>query len=169
MNKFSFLTYLLLSLTITVQIEMNGNILDIIYDKAIIIIKGMSEQSHVCYDTLANNKTVILPALIELITLFQNQSRIIDPDDLVEILSKLGDISGKLVLYCNAISLYNLFKNSRDDEKRIDVIKTFGENILHNNQSFYDGSSNFIRERGLDAKLRILGKIIRAITNINFY
>ena len=51
---------------------------------------------------------------------------------------------------------------------RIGQVKNFGENILNNADLFLEGSSNFVKKKGIDAKLELLGKIIRAITNISF-
>ena len=59
MNKFFFLIQILLSFNIAIQIELDENILRFIYDKSIIIMKGMSENKLLCYNTLSNNKTII--------------------------------------------------------------------------------------------------------------
>ena len=53
-----------------------------------------------------------------------------------------------------------------DDEKRIDLIEQFGNNIYINKDLFFDASSNFVKVRGIDEKIVLIGIIIRAITNI---
>ena len=169
MNKFFFLIHILLSFNIAFQIELNENILGTIYDKSIIIIKGMSENELLCYDTLANNKTVILPVVMELITAIkENQGQLPSEDKIFKIISKLGDVGNKLFEYCNLIGLYFFYTNLSDDELRIGIVNNFGVNIGKNADLFLEASTNFVKKRGIDAKLELLGKIIRAITNISF-
>ena len=83
-------------------------------------------------------------------------------------MSKLGDVKIKLYEYCNLFGLILLYIQLSDDAMRIGQVKNFGENILNNADLFLEGSSNFVKKKGIDAKLELLGKIIRAITNISF-
>ena len=169
MNKIFLLSYLLFFLTITVEFEVDDNILGTFYDKSIMIIKGMSE-NYSCYNMLVDNKTVILPSIIDLIALIQkNNGSIPGLQDLWPIIVRLGGLAIELVNACNISYLSPFYTNLTKDEERIKIFEDFGFNIVQNVDLFYNGSSNFVKERGIDAKLALLGKIIRATTNFTFY
>ena len=169
MNKFSFLTYVLLSLTLTIQVEKNSNFVETLYDKSILIIKGMSEQNYTCYNTFVSNKTEILPVVNKIINLFQNPSSFPSPIEIGLILASLGEVYDEIRENCDLDYLLGILLKFYDDENRIKLIEQYGKNIVNNIELFYSGSSNFVKERGIDAKLALVGKITRAITNFTFH
>ena len=170
MNKYLLFICVLLSLKITIQFELAENVIGTIYDKAIVILKGMSENNYSCYDILENNKTLILPVVMEIISLYKkNPGSIVDFNKLIELMAGMGDLGYELIEDCDILKLYHLYLDLNDDEKRITIVEQFGRNITENINLLYYGSSNFVKVRGIDSKLELLGKIIRAITNITFY
>ena len=170
MNKYLLFICVLLSLKITIQFELAENVIGTIYDKAIVILKGMSEKNFSCYNILENNKTLILPVVMEIISLYQkNPGSIVDFNKLIELIANMGDLGYELIKICDIVKLYHLYLDLNDDEERITIVEQFGRNIIENINLFYYGSSNFVKVRGIDSKLELLGKVIRAITNITFY
>ena len=134
--------------------------IEAIYDKVIMILKGMSETDESkCYEVYNYEKReFVLNTTTQIISEIQ-QGKSIE----IIILQHFGEINTQLG-NC-IISFYNLFLKFYDDKERINLIGDFGSNILEKNESFYNASSKFVKERGIDKKLVIIGKIISVITN----
>ena len=107
---------------------------------------------------------------MEIISLYQkNPGSIVDFNKLIELIANMGDLGYELIKICDIVKLYHLYLDLNDDEERITIVEQFGRNITENINLLYYGSSNFVKVRGIESKLELLGKIIRAITNITFY
>ena len=71
-----------------------------------------------------------------------------------------------LLKYNHQIML--LFAPFIDYNSRVERIKTFGNNIQNNIDKFFDASSKFVKTRGLDGKLLLIGQILSAVTDFVF-
>ena len=168
MNKFRFLLCILLLFNISNEIDVEKEIIEAIYDKVILIFKGMSDSNKMeCYTNFAFEKREpILDLISKIIIEYQeNPSQTFS-----EIISKyyltiFFTLGGEFLQNCLDLFI-NLYANFYDDEKRIDLIEQFGNNIYINKDLFFDASSNFVKVRGIDEKIVLIGIIIRAITNI---
>ena len=63
-----------------------------------------------------------------------------------------------------------LFSYYPPDSKnnKIELIRDIGNNTQINKQLFFAGSSNFVKVRGIDGKLILVGKVFSAMLNFKF-
>ena len=164
MNKFSIFFCLLFLINVSNQIQIEQIISPIIYDKLLLIIKGMSNpDKQNCYTITKNYKDGILASISEI---SPGQSFF----DIFQIFMRFLPLSvtTSLLSDCKVLYLLNLYEDFSNDDKRIELVETLGGNINRNSLQFFEGSSNFVKVRGLDAKLVLLGKVLGAITDIKF-
>ena len=69
---------------------------------------------------------------------------------------------------CKIVPLYGIYEDFIDYNSRVERIKTFGNNIQNNIDKFFDASSKFVKARGLDGKLLLIGQILSAVTDFVF-
>ena len=171
MNQFAFFISLIILFNLSSNLELDRKVYEILYDKAILVIKGMTtSESYLCYNTCKDNKDALLDFILDLIPLLKSL-----PEDTPEykILDMIYSIIKPDFPYifldnCQVYDLIRLFSRFRNYNDRIGLIKEFGTNIKTNNKEFYEGSSNFVKVRGIDGKLILVGKILSAVTGLHF-
>ena len=164
MNKFSIFFCLLFLINVSNQSQIEQIISPIIYDKVLLIIKGMSNSGEQnCYNLCKMYKEGIL-ASISAISPGDNYGKIF----LILLRFLPKDIPISLLTSCKIANIYQLYNEFSDDDTRINLVEKLGKNIKDNCEQFFEGSSNFVKVRGLDAKLVLLGKVLGAVTGIKF-
>ena len=53
-----------------------------------------------------------------------------------------------------------------ENTTRVEIFETIGTNIKNNSKQFLEGSSKFVIRRGIDEKIKLIGKIASAALNI---
>ena len=171
MNRFVFFISLVLLVNLSSNLELDKKVYGTIYDKVILLIKGMSDSKEPqCYNTFRDKKDILLDFFLELIPYIQTHSEEIS-------LSKIFSLFYSLVRKglpmtflddCKIVPLYGIYEDFIDYNTRVERIQTFGKNIQNNIDKFFDASSKFVKTRGLDGKLLLIGQILSAVTDFVF-
>ena len=172
MKKFGFLLSLLLIIEISKEIEISPEIMEIIYDKITLVIKGMTtSEKGECYNMLINedNKKFILSIIPKIIS---EISQAQPGQEIFIILNYIPEIIQNLnytfLEYCQIENFIYFYTAIQNYESRVKKVEEVGRSIIENNQTFFEGTSQLVKTRGIDGKIVLLGKIISAVTNITF-
>ena len=172
MKKFGFFFSLLLIINLSKEIEISPEIMEIIYDKITLVIKGMTtSEEEECYNMLKNedNKNFLLNIILKIISEISQaqpgQEISIISKYIQEIIQKLG---GSFITYCQIEKFLTFYIAIQYYNNRVEELDKVGNNIKRNNQTFFDGTSQLVKTRGTDGKIVLLGKIISAVLDITF-
>mgnify|MGYP006916146278 FL=1 len=161
---------MILAINVSKVISLEQSLVETIYDKVMLIVEGMTNSTakeKECVNVLVKNKVNIINLSIKIIDAFKKGDNIY-----ILIMNNLDKFTivdlTILANHCRVLELYKLYERCMDDEKRITLIGDIGENTKHNVDLFYEGSSNFVKVRGLDGKLVLLGKIVSSFFNLTF-
>ena len=73
MNRFAFFISLIILFNLSSNLELDRKVYEILYDKAILVIKGMTtSESYLCYNTCKDNKDALLDFILDLIPLLKS-------------------------------------------------------------------------------------------------
>ena len=167
MNKFRIVCILLLITNVTSKIRTYDDFINVLYDKLLLVIEGMSaEGQYKCYNSFKENKVIFSNMLKDIF----NST---DFDDAINIIIKdCLEIDPILLLdiyaNCHIDKLLTFITNYKIKEERIKIIKRIGNNIENNAEEFQKGSNGVVRKKAINDKIRHVGKIISAIFNIKF-
>ena len=167
MNKFRIVCILLLITNVSSKIRTYDDFINVLYDKLLLIIEGMSaEGQYKCYNSFKENKVIFSNMLKDIF----NST---DFDDAINIIIKdCLEIDPILLLdiyaNCHIDKLLTFITNYKIKEERIKIIKRIGNNIENNAEEFQKGSNGVVRKKAINDKIRHVGKIISAIFNIKF-
>jgi hypothetical protein len=170
MKKLRLFFFVLFIINFSEVIEIDQRIYEGIYDKAILIVKGMTDDSDplkepLCYNTLKNGKDKFLPIFLGIIDKCKNG---IDYTCLWSIIPAFEDDflnDCKVYDIVTALVSYIPFDSKNN---KIRLIRDIGNNTQINKQLFFEGSSNFVKVRGIDGKLVLVGKVFSAMLNFKF-
>ena len=169
MNKFGFLVCILI-LNLSYEIDFSDETISAIYDKAMLIVKGMSNPKPMnCHSelTLDESKKFIINLVRTIIKeVDQNPgTSIVDiiVGHYLEIYSSLGS---ELLYDCKIDQILFIFVSLDKFNTRLDLFEMLGNNIAKNLDQFHSASSQIVKTRGFDGKFELVGKIISAITDI---
>ena len=171
MNRFVFFISLVLLVNLSSNLELDKKVYGTIYDKVILLIKGMSDSKEPqCYNTFRDKKDILLDFLLEFIPYIQTHSEEIN---ILYILSQISSLVSKGLPNsfwedCKIGILYGIYEEFINYNKRIELIQTFGIKIQNNIDKFFDASSKFVKTRGFDGKLILIGQILSAVTDLVF-
>ena len=170
MNRLAFFICLILLVNLSSNSELDKKVYGTIYDKAILLIKGMSDSKESkCYNIFKDEKDILLDFIMELIPYIQTQSmEEILPYILLEMQTLIDQLPSNFSEDCKIVKLIQLIYDFINYNTRIERIQTFGTNILKNIDKFFDGSSKFVKTRGFDGKLLLIGQILSAVTDLVF-
>ena len=167
MNKFRIVCILLLITNVSSKIRTYDDFINVLYDKLLLVIEGMSaEGQYKCYNSFKENKVIFSNMLKDIF----NST---DFDDAINIIIKdCLEIDPILLLdiyaNCHIDKLLTFITNYKIKEERIKIIKRIGNNIENNAEEFQKGSNGVVRKKAINDKIRHVGKIISAIFNIKF-
>ena len=167
MNKFRIVCILLLITNVSSKIRTYDDFINVLYDKLLLIIEGMSaEGQYKCYNSFKENKVIFSNMLKDIF----NST---DFDDAINLIIKdCLEIDPILLLdiyaNCHIDKLLTFITNYKIKEERIKIIKRIGNNIENNAEEFQKGSNGVVRKKAFNDKIRHVGKIISAIFNIKF-
>ena len=168
MKKITIPFLLILTINISTVISIEQKLMETLYDKAMLILEGMTNstvEEKKCVGVLAKNKAAILNLSIQIIEAFKKGDNI-----KILILNYLGQIPAADVIIilenCHIWDIYDLYDRCMKDDERIKLIEDIGYGTKHNVDLFYEGSSNFVKVRGLDGKLVLFGKIVSSFFNL---
>ena len=171
MNKFVFFISLVLLVNLSSNLELDKKVYGTIYDKVILLIKGMSDSKEPqCYNTFRDKKDILLDFFLELIPYIQTHSEEISLSYIFSLFSSLVRKGLPMTFLddCKIVPLYGIYEDFIDYNTRVERIQTFGKNIQNNIDKFFDASSKFVKTRGLDGKLLLIGQILSAVTDFVF-
>ena len=171
MNRFAFFISLILLVNLSSNFEFDNKVYGTIYDKAILLIKGMSDSKEPqCYNTFRDKKDILLDFFLELIPYIQTHSEEISLSYIFSLFSSLVRKGLPMTFLddCKIVPLYGIYEDFIDYNTRVERIQTFGKNIQNNIDKFFDASSKFVKTRGLDGKLLLIGQILSAVTDFVF-
>ena len=171
MNRFAFFISLILLVNLSSNFEFDKKVYGTIYDKAILLIKGMSDSKESqCYNTFRDKKDILLDFFLELIPYIQTHSEEISLSYIFKLFSSLVRKGLPMTFLddCKIVPLYGIYEDFIDYNTRVERIQTFGKNIQNNIDKFFDASSKFVKTRGLDGKLLLIGQILSAVTDFVF-
>ena len=160
MNRFAFFISLILLVNLSSNFEFDKKVYGTIYDKAILLIKGMSDSKEPqCYNTFRDKKDILLDFFLELIPYIQTHSEEISLSYIFSLFSSLVRKGLPMTFLddCKIVPLYGIYEDFIDYNTRVERIQTFGKNIQNNIDKFFDASSKFVKTRGLDGKLLLIG------------
>ncbi len=171
MNRFAFFISLILLVNLSSNFEFDKKVYGTIYDKAILLIKGMSDSKEPqCYNTFRDKKDILLDFFLELIPYIQTHSEEISLSYIFSLFYSLVRKGLPMTFLddCKIVPLYGIYEDFIDYNTRVERIQTFGKNIQNNIDKFFDASSKFVKTRGLDGKLLLIGQILSAVTDFVF-
>ena len=171
MNRFAFFISLILLVNLSSNFEFDKKVYGTIYDKAILLIKGMSDSKESqCYNTFRDKKDILLDFFLELIPYIQTHSEEISLSYIFSLFSSLVRKGLPMTFLddCKIVPLYGIYEDFIDYNTRVERIQAFGKNIQNNIDKFFDASSKFVKTRGLDGKLLLIGQILSAVTDFVF-
>ena len=171
MNRFAFFISLILLINLSSNLELDKKVYGTIYDKAILLIKGMTDSKEPqCYNTFRDKKDILLDFLLEFIPYLQTHSEDINIYYIFSLIYSLESkgLPSTFWVDCKIDILYDIYEDFINYNKRVERIQTFGINIQNNIDKFFDASSKFVKTRGLDGKLILIGQILSAITDFVF-
>ena len=171
MNRFVFFISLVLLVNLSSNLELDKKVYGTIYDKVILLIKGMSDSKEPqCYNTFRDKKDILLDFFLELIPYIQTHSEEISLSYIFSLFSSLVRKGLPMTFLddCKIVPLYGIYEDFIDYNSRVERIKTFGNNIQNNIDKFFDASSKFVKTRGIDGKLLLIGQILSAVTDFVF-
>ena len=160
MNKFGFLISLLI-LGFSIQaINLEEIDLDMIYDKIVILAKGLSQNGEEkCSANLVKNKEKLMN-IIQLVIADLNKG-----DELPAIIArytlKILAVPG-FVGECKVFDLVAKVMALKEEKG----IKDIGYNLINNSAAIVAYIEEFKNAADLDAKLVVIGKIIKVVTDL---
>ena len=168
MKKITIPFLLILAINESNVISIDQKLMETLYDKAMLILEGMTNSTTKeknCVVYLVQNKEIILNFSLQIIAAFQK-----DEDIINLIWNYIGNLPGEswniLVNHCHINEIIALYGRCMDDEERIKLIEDIGYATKSNVDLFYEGSSNFVKVRGLDGKLVLFGKVVSSFFNL---
>ena len=172
MNRFAFFISLIILFNLSSNLDLDKKFYEFLYDKAILIIKGMTIlEDYSCYNTCKDKKDILLDVIMELIPLLKNLPEDTPAFQILAMISSIietkQDFPYTFLYDCKVYDLAVFYQRFRNYNERIELIKEFGINIKNNNKEFYEGGSNFVKVRGIDGKLILVGKILSAVTGLH--
>ena len=171
MNRFAFFISLIILINLSSNLELDKKVYEVIYDKALLVIKGMTtSESYLCYNICKDNKDALLDFILDFIPLLKSIPEDAEIDQIIGMIYSIikPGFPYASLYNCQVNDLIEFYLRFRNYNDRIELIKEFGTNIKTNNKEFYEGSSNFVKVRGIDGKLILVGKILSAITGLHF-
>ena len=132
MNRFAFFISLILLVNLSSNFEFDKKVYGTIYDKAILLIKGMSDSKEPqCYNTFRDKKDILLDFFLELIPYIQTHSEEISLSYIFSLFSSLVRKGLPMTFLddCKIVPLYGIYEDFIDYNTRVERIQTFGNNI----------------------------------------
>ena len=169
MNKFTISLLLILVLNTSSVISIDQKLIENIFDKVMIILEGMTEpeaKEKKCINYLIKNKPSILNLAVQILPVIDNIA--IVSQKMLEFIGKNPSAISVFYSSCAAERFIELYNKSIDDKKRIYLIEEIGERVKKRVDEFHEASSNFVKVRGIDGKLILLGKIISIFFDLKF-
>ena len=169
MSKFRIFFILLLTLNISNQFTLDDEQVSIIYDKLLLLIQGMTDKGEgQCLNCFKENKDKLSHFIVDLIpAVFGGY------DNITDIIAE--DIAKYKINYFLLIQIAALCRIDKfgqyalgfnENTTRVEIFETIGTNIKNNSKQFLEGSSKFVIRRGIDEKIKLIGKIASAALNI---
>ena len=168
MNKLGIACLLLLTINVSSKKINYDNVLSVIYDKCLLLIEGMTTGNEKkCYNIFYDNKDKLFYLFKDLFncTDINDAFNKIMADiikyhiDIVQLLQALGTNCHleQFLFYINDLNV---------EQKRIEIFKRIGLNIVKNAHQFQKGTTSFVRKRKLNDKIKLVGIVASAILDI---
>ena len=160
MNKFGFLISLLV-LGFSIQatnLEETG--IGMLYDKLVILAKGLSENGEEkCSANLVKNKETLMNIIQLIIADLSNGDEF--SDIITRYMAQLIDVPG-FVGDCNVLGVIAKVRGFTEEKG----IKDIGYNLITNSKTIVAYGEEFKNAADLDAKLLVIGKMIKVVTGL---
>ena len=173
MNKFGIILILLLTIDISIEITIDEEVMDGIYDKLLLIIQGMTvNEKGECLNLLTNKKKTFIKLFNEIITSFLNGDDLSNIfDNLINLIRLLPGLDifkdVPILLYnCHMNDMMKIQDGFKDDNERVKIFQRMGKCIHDNSTIIQKEGSRFVFKRGIDEKIILIGKMARPILNI---
>ena len=162
MNKLGLFFCFLLAISYVQTEVIDGLDVNELYDKFVIIAKGMAETTeYKCSNTLNTNKATILPVVEDILKSLKNEQ---------ELMGKIVSGGFKLMMIqgfaenCNLANVLEIVPKITKAEG----IKNMGQNMINNADDLEALFKEFTGASDTEGKNIVIGKIIRKITGLSF-
>ena len=163
MNKLGLFFCFLLAISYTQSAEIDGIDVNELYDKFIIIARGLADNNeYKCSNILLNNKNKILPRVEDIVRNLKNENGL--NNALAGAAAQLGFLSG-FVSDCNIVEVISIISTIT----KADGIKKMGQNMIDNASELENLFKEYTAAPDKDGKLMVIGKIVRKITGITLH
>ena len=160
MTNLRFFLCFLLLVNISYQIDIDNSFINGVYDKIVCLLKGLSSEGK-CPAILMNNKEKVIKLVNYIITTGINNINYFD------IYMQSMEIDENMLDYCDPLTLISKVVQFQDYDSRRHLIEEAGSNIMKKYNEIYDCGKNFLKIRGIDGKLEVIGKLISIIMDFS--
>ena len=154
-----FLCFLLL-VNISYQINIENSFIDGVYDKIVCVLKGLSAEGK-CPVILMDKKEKVIELVNYIIETGINN---INP---WELYMKSMEIHENMLEYCDPLTLISKVVQFQDYDSRRSLIEQAGRNIVERYIEVFDCGKQFLKIRGIEGKLEVIGKMISIILDFS--